>query len=239
MSLETSVYRYMRGKSIKAILFDMDGTLFNTELKMNQLIKDLCREYKDLDVKLTNEELAGLSVAQKVEKILGEFDAGFLDQVITISSREYPKMADPIEGVIYFLGRMKKQDFKIVVCTNGEINLLKDAFNKLEVEFDLLQGTNGGDVKKKPSPDVYLTAMEKLNLTKEDVLVIEDSKPGIDAAIAAGIPTENIIEFDQYKIEENTNNRFFGWEQFAFDPRAIDREDLSPEEINNMLNDRA
>lgn len=238
MSLETSVYRYMRGKDIQAILFDMDGTLFNTEHKMNALIKDLCLEHKNLTITQTDEELAGLSVAQKVEKVLGGPDADFLNKVITIASAEYPKMAEPIEGVIFFLGRMKKQGFKIAVCTNGEIELLKEAFEKLNVEFDILQGTNGGDVKKKPSPDVYLTAIYKLNLNINDVLVIEDSQPGIDAALAAKIPEENIIEFDQYEMDKNTDNRFFGWEQFAFDPRAVDREDLDSKEINEMLSNR-
>jgi len=230
MTLETSVYKYMRGRAIQAILFDMDGTLFNTEHKMNKLIKNLCKEHYHMEIIATDEELAGLSVAQKVEHVLGKEDTEFLNKVITIASAEYPKMADPIEGVIYFLGRMKKQGFKIAVCTNGEIELLKEAFHKLEVPFDLLQGTNGGDVKKKPSPDVYLTAMEKLDITVEEVLVIEDSAPGIQSAKNAGIPETHIIEFDQYKMNEKTDNRFHHWEQFAFDPRAVDREDLIEEE---------
>jgi HAD superfamily hydrolase (TIGR01509 family) len=217
----------MRGRDIKAILFDMDGTLFDTELKMNELIHNLVREHYNLDIVLSDEELAGLSCAQKVEKVLGKEDPDFLNTVIKIASSEYPKMAQPIEGVIYFLGRMKKQGFKIAVCTNGEIDLLKEAFEKLEVEFDLLQGTNGGDIRKKPEPDVYLEGMKKLGVTTDEVLIIEDSKPGINSAIAAGITEGHIIEFDQYKINQNTQNRFHGWEEFAFDPRAVDREDLS------------
>jgi HAD superfamily hydrolase (TIGR01509 family) len=226
MALETSVYKYMRGKSIKAILFDMDGTLFDTELKMNNLIRNLCAEHYNMEINCTDEELAGLSCAQKVTKVLGNEDLDFIGQVNKIASAEYPKMATPIEGVIYFLGRMKKQGFKIAVCTNGEIQLLKEAFEKLKVEFDLLQGTSDLDVKKKPSPDVYLKAMVKLGLDPQDVLVIEDSQPGIVSAKAANIPEDNIIEFDRYEVNKNTQNRFFGWEQFAFDPRSVDREDL-------------
>lgn len=232
-TLEKSVYKYMRGRSIKAILFDMDGTLFDTELKMNELIHKLVREHYNMDIAFSDEELAGLSCAQKVTHVLGKEDPDFLSKVIKIASSEYPKMAVPIEGVVYFLGRMKKQGFKIAVCTNGEIDLLKEAFEKLEVEFDLLQGTSGGDVKKKPEPDVYLTGMKKLGVSPEEVLIIEDSKPGIDSANAAGIPAGHIIEFDQYQIAKNTENRFHGWEDFAFDPRSVDREDLEVHEHPN------
>lgn len=221
--LKSSVYKYMRNKDIKAILFDMDGTIFNTELKMNKLIHSLIKKHYNIDIYISDEELAGLSCAQKVIKILGKEDIDFVHKVLSIASAEYPKMAEPIDGVIYFLSRMKAQGFKIAVCTNGEIDLLKEAFDKLHVKFDLLQGTTEADIKKKPAPDVYITAIEKLNLQKEQVLVIEDSTPGIESATAAGVPKNNIIVFDQYKISKNTKNRFHGWDDFAYDPRTKDR----------------
>lgn len=65
--------------------------------------------------------------------------------------------------------------------------------------FDLI--TSGQDAAPKPDPALYEFALEKLGLTADEVLAIEDNRPGIDAAKAAGItvlayPNENTAGHD-------------------------------------------
>ena len=58
------------------------------------------------------------------------------------------------------------------------------------------------DVKeKKPNPEVYLTVLEKLNVSKEDCLIIEDSLEGVKAANNARIEVLNIVDENMYKTQ--------------------------------------
>jgi beta-phosphoglucomutase-like phosphatase (HAD superfamily) len=60
-----------------------------------------------------------------------------------------------------------------------------------------------GDIvpRKKPAPDIYLLAIEKLNLISQEVIVVEDSSNGLRAAIAAGLKT--IVTISSYTAEED------------------------------------
>ena len=60
-----------------------------------------------------------------------------------------------------------------------------------------------GDIvpAKKPAPDVYLLAVEKLGLDKADTLVVEDSRNGLRAAVAAGLPC--LVTVNGYTREED------------------------------------
>ena len=58
------------------------------------------------------------------------------------------------------------------------------------------------DVKeKKPNPEVYLKVLEKLNVSKEDCLIIEDSLEGVKAANNEGIEVLNIVDENMYKTQ--------------------------------------
>jgi HAD superfamily hydrolase (TIGR01509 family) len=60
-----------------------------------------------------------------------------------------------------------------------------------------------GDIvpKKKPAPDIYLLAMRKLGLTADQVVVIEDSQNGLEAALAAGLST--LITTSSFTTNDN------------------------------------
>ena len=60
-----------------------------------------------------------------------------------------------------------------------------------------------GDIvpAKKPAPDIYLLAVEKLGLDKADTLVVEDSRNGLRAAVAAGLPC--LVTVNGYTREED------------------------------------
>lgn len=60
-----------------------------------------------------------------------------------------------------------------------------------------------GDVvpKKKPAPDIYLLAMTELGLASDDAVVVEDSKNGLDAAVAAGLRT--VVTVSSFTIDED------------------------------------
>lgn len=93
----------------------------------------------------------------------------------------------------------------ITTCRKHYLNILIKEL-KLENLFDIIIARE--DVKElKPSPLAYLKAIETLNLNKDYCLCIEDSKRGIDSAIACGIKTIQVNNFNEIKyIDERTIN---------------------------------
>ena len=73
---------------------------------------------------------------------------------------------------------------------SASVNFIIDAL-KLRPYFNLI--LSGGDIRKrKPDPECYLTALKKLELSKEGVIVIEDTEAGLKAAFNAGIKSFGI-----------------------------------------------
>jgi HAD superfamily hydrolase (TIGR01509 family) len=88
--------------------------------------------------------------------------------------------SDPksIDGVLDLMGKQRKANFEIVLA---------------------------GDIvaKKKPSPDIYNLAKQRLNLDGRDCVVIEDSRNGLLAAAGAGMPC--LITTSTYTLDEDFN----------------------------------
>lgn len=219
-----TIFHFMRGKNIKAVLFDMDGTLFDSEVGSIEIIKELALEHHGIKSEATFEELTGLAYREKITKVLGFEDPKILDLALKIGSDMYAEIAEPIAGVSECLIglSLSPNNLKLAVCTNGYMDLLRPAFQKLPVTLDLYQGTDNGE-KKKPEPDVFLAALKYFDIKPEEALVAEDSLIGVSAALAAKIPEDNILIFDPTQIYEEKETRFTSWEEFSHDERAEPR----------------
>ncbi len=94
----------------------------------------------------------------------------------------------------YALSMLKLDGYKLALASNSvikTINYMMELSSLSEyLEFSL---SNEDVTNPKPSPEIYLKALEKLNFNAEEVVVVEDNKNGIDAAKAAGT---NVLEVD-------------------------------------------
>lgn len=178
---------------IKAVLFDMDGVLVDSEQYICQAAIQMFREH-GLNVrpddftpfvgKGENRYLGG--VAEKYN---------FLIDIERDKARTYAiyeeitrgKLA-PLPGVHDFLKACKKRKLKIAVATSADyikmhINLQSIGLN--EEYFDAT--VNGLEVEhKKPAPDIFLAAAKKMAVDPTSCLVVEDAVSGVQAAKAAG-----------------------------------------------------
>lgn len=217
-----NIFHFMRGKEIKAVLFDMDGTLFDSEVGSIEMMKQLVLEKTGIISEATFEELTGLNYPDKMTKILGYEDKELIEIAMKRGGVMYSQIAEPITGVSDCLTGLANNNVKMAICTNGYMDLLKPVFDKLPITMDLYQGTDEG-LAKKPEPDVFLAAIKLFNIKPEETLVVEDSLIGISAALAAGVPEENILIFDSADLHEDSNNRFTSWVEFSEDERAEPR----------------
>lgn len=181
---------------MKAILFDMDGVLLDSEPLAFEMFRE---SLEKIGVQITLQEL--------LDRYVGWYSEAIIQDILKRKNIEYPiekffkmhrskgsfyvvsKKLEPIQGVVSLLEEIKKND-KIrlgVVSSTGSANVLT-ALNRMEVlsYFDVVICKEMVE-NKKPSPEGYLKAAAQLHCSPENCIVVEDTKIGIQAGKAAGM----------------------------------------------------
>lgn len=206
--------------SIKAVLFDMDGLMVDTESLATEAF---IHSAKKQGYEMTREET--LLVLGFTTKSIYEFwenyfkDSDISGKQLVDNHYEYieeilfttgPKKMLFIEELLIYL---KYNNYKVAVASSSNMNHITNNMEKtgLAKYIDVL--ASGAEVKNgKPAPDVFLLAAESLGVKPEECLVLEDSKAGVIAGNAAGakvIMVPDMFEPDEickekaYKIVEN------------------------------------
>ena len=179
---------------IKAILFDMDGVLIDARdwhyEALNRALKHfgyaISREshLSTFDGLPTRDKLSMLSASRRLPAGLHEL-LNSLKQVYTLEiSHQYCK---PTFNHQYTLSRLKKDGYKIAVCSNSVKQSIDAMMHLSSLSMYLDLALSNQDVTKgKPDPEIYLLAMERLNVKPRECLILEDNENGIQAAIASG-----------------------------------------------------
>lgn len=181
----------------RAIIFDMDGVLVDSEPLFHDAINRL----------LTQEGAEAVSAAENQETLLGTTIeetwrrlklSRALPLPVETYMRRYDRMVRemmmqelaPQPGVRELIGVCRERGLPLAVASSSRHSWvdLKLAAIGLTGAFDLVVG--GDDVTEgKPAPDIYLKAAAGLGLSPGECIAIEDSPVGIAAAVAAGAYT--------------------------------------------------
>ena len=178
-------------KNIKAVLFDLDGVLV-----------DACDwHYHALNMSL--EKHAGFKIEKKDH--IDNFNG--LPTIKKLKMLEKKKMLKEENFEKIWKDKQKLIKSKLDVCcvTNSirktaELMLKKTG----QIKFMKFIITNEDVVNPKPDPECYISAIAKLNLDKENVLIIEDSEKGYAAAVQSGanvikVKNPNEVNIDLFK----------------------------------------
>lgn len=179
---------------IKAILFDMDGVLIDAKdwhydalnRALNHFGYTISREshLSTFDGLPTRQKLRMLSNAKDLPRGLHDF-LNALKQSYTLEI-SYQR-CKPVFNHQYALSKLKADGYKLAVCSNS-VRQSIEAMMKLSALNPYLDAivSNEDVVKGKPDPEMYLTAMQILNVNPDECLILEDNEHGIQAAIASG-----------------------------------------------------
>ena len=188
-------------KRIKAIIFDLDGTLVNTldDLKIacETVIKEYGRNYEwtEADYK----HFVGNGLKKLVERAFDhtlsetELDEAF-GKVSAIYNEIKLDHAYSYDGIKDVLEELKEKGIKLAVVTNKPNNAAKDMVFKIfnQNTFDLITGAIDG-IPHKPAPDSTLNTLNTLGFTPDEAIYIGDSNVDMQTARNAGIKAIGVL----------------------------------------------
>ena len=174
---------------IKAVLFDMDGTLVDSE---KHYVLGTKKWLEDKGFEISEDELCkiiGKSSSQVNEYLanlldvtpsyIDKYNSEYFNETNVINYQDY--LFDDVKDVLY---ELKRRNIKLALCSGSETFLIERFIKNCELEniFDLTLSSE--NLKHKPDPEVYLKAMEILHLCQEECIIVEDSYQGIKAGKA-------------------------------------------------------
>ncbi len=179
---------------INTVLWDMDGTILNTETIHFASIVELVSPPKDLNEFQTychGKTDAEVLDRIKIENLMPPMDLKEFLEIKEVKFRELvsTKTHDELVSpqIRLFLTRLKEQGYKQAVVTSSERMTTEYLLEKagLDKFFDYVI-TREDTSENKPSPAPYLHAMDLLKSSSHEVLIFEDSDVGHAAAVSSG-----------------------------------------------------
>jgi len=179
---------------IKAIIFDMDGVLVDSEPIHQKVELEICREF-GIDVPSEAwDDFHGQKLREIYEHVIQKYGRGdepiekMMERKIKIYLGCALREMKIVEGVDEFLQKLNTtKKFAYAITTSGpkmQQDKILEKF-KLNKFFPIM--VTADDVSNgKPHPEPYATTAKKLNIAPKNCLVIEDSDNGIISAKAAG-----------------------------------------------------
>ncbi len=209
---------------IKAVLFDFDGLLADSEplqkaawrtyladhgYTLEQSLVDRMFGLRLLEsATLVRQELG---LAMPVEQVMAERDALFLSSL--------HGNLHPMPGAAGTVARIRELGLRVALATSGHRRYLDIALHELGLQ-DAFDAVVTGDTvaQGKPAPDIFLRAAELLGVAPSTCVVVEDAPHGITAARAAGmtavaIPNEltHDLHFSQAHVVCPSLDAFGQW----------------------------
>lgn len=180
----------------KAIIFDMDGLMVDTEIIEHRSFERLLREYGKEPKPYANGLIHQVGVAGSSYYEDFKQDYGLKDSLEIIRDKKRLFFEEilikeellPLPGLIDLLNLLKKEKYIIAIASNRNEKFINLIVEKLSIKefFHLIVGPSENR-KHKPAPDIYLHTAKELKLEPEECIVLEDSEPGIVSAKKAGM----------------------------------------------------
>lgn len=186
-------------RNIEAVIFDMDGLIFDTERISYKAWKTVCEKEgyeieEDFYTSLIGRNFKGFSVIMREHYGKEMPLERIYEEKIKLMTDEIDTHGVPLKrGVHELLDYLNRENYKVAIATSTVRERASKMLNSVGVLDKADYLICGDDVtNSKPDPEIFLKAAENLGVKPEKCIVLEDSGTGIEAAFNAGMKGINI-----------------------------------------------
>lgn len=204
---------------VKAVIFDFDGTMIDTEALWFEQTKLLLKEQYDVDLPLevfariigtTNEEL----IRYIMDKTNGLFQQESFQKILLERVEQQLTHLPLRSGFLPFFTQVKTFGCKIGLATSSSLAWIEPFLKRFDLYHDFDVICTSDDVEKvKPDPALYQKAIQTLEIEPHEAIAVEDSVNGSLAALRAGLHcvvvpnvvtkqmsfSDNVVLYDGYE----------------------------------------
>jgi hypothetical protein len=194
---------------MKCVLFDLDGVLVNSRVLHFETFRDALKE---VGITMTwqehEKEMDGLPTKKKLAMLLekGVLTVEQAEQVHTrkqqLTLLSLPGTMKPRASLIKLLTSLKSRGLRLFCVSNAVRKTVGESLRALGIIdfFEFFYG-NEDATEGKPSPALYLKAMEAAGVAASECLIVEDSQHGREAAYASGAHVLEVEDAEDVTIE--------------------------------------
>lgn len=182
---------------LKALLFDLDGTMAETDSLHFQIWQDFLRDHGlDIDRRFYQAKISGRLNPDIVAELLPQLSLTEQEDFIWRKEAEFRNRADflmPMPGLTDLLAWANERSLKLAVVSNAPRENAEFMLQTLNLENAFPTVILGDDLPVgKPDPLPYRAALQQLNVFEEEAIAFEDSPSGIQSAVGANLFTVGI-----------------------------------------------
>ena len=198
---------------IKAIIFDMDGLMIDSERVTFECYQEILK-----GMNLTMDEefyktLLGKPLKGIYQRFYDVYGNDFpiedvIKDVHDLMAKRFETEGVPIKtGLKSLLEYLKENNYKTIVATSSNRDRVDTILSQAQITDYFDDSICGDEVTKgKPNPEVFLKSCQKLGVNVDEAIVLEDSEAGIQASYDAGIKVICIpdMKYPEKQYEEKT-----------------------------------
>lgn len=191
---------------LQAILFDLDGTLANTDPIHIKVWREILEPHGyTVDDAFFKENISGRLNEHLIKELLPQLTEDEGAKLAVDKEAQFRELAATelfrMPGFDELYEWIKTQELKTGVVTNAPRANAEFVLKVLELEMAFDFVLIAGDLpRSKPDPLPYQTALEKCGVEAERAIAFEDSKTGIQSAVAAQIPTVGVASTHEPEV---------------------------------------
>lgn len=180
---------------VRAVVFDLDGLMFNTEELYQQVGAELLRRRGHILTQELLDQMMGRPSRVALQIMIDTHGlAATVDELIAETDALFPEILrtqlQPMPGLVELLAALDQRGLPKAIATSSRRSFVERVLGMFDYQQRFRPILTSEDiVQGKPHPEIYLRAAEELNLSPAEMLVLEDSENGCRAAVAAGAVT--------------------------------------------------
>jgi beta-phosphoglucomutase len=180
---------------LKAVLFDMDGVIVDTEPLHHKAYHMMFNDYNIEVSKELYESFTGQSTINVCKKLVNHFKLNSDPEDLVLCKRnhfnglfDFDESLKLLPGVLELIKNYYMNGLTLVLASSASMGTINKVFKRFDLDQYFVAKLSGADLKaSKPHPEIFIKAAQAANQPPKNCIVIEDSTNGLKAAIGANV----------------------------------------------------